>query len=732
MTQSIIGTPNNDILTSDSDTTFMHGLEGDDVITYLNESYAELHGASGDDNIYVIVPGLYVMGGTGHDKLSFIYSTSGVDIDQYNRLDTSDMDFDGVEGIEEIELSQFNDWLRADEEVQIVRGMGGDDYLLGFGQLLYDGGDGNDTIANAGVFQGNDTYLLDMTDTSRFISIENADGTIRKDLMYGDEGNNTLNGLSGDDVIEGRGGADILDGGEGIDTLSYSGSATAVAIDLELDIMLGGDAEGDHVSGFEIIRGSAHSDVLRGGNTTNNHISAIYGEDGDDILRPTGSGIILNGGNGKDIVSHSLWTSGVVVDMTASGGTGNTYIAIEQVNGSQYSDQISGTSSPETFIGFAGDDILRGRGGADLLDGRGGTDIATYSDSAEAVRIDLGIGLGSGGDAEGDRLISIENVNGSAFNDTLEGDGGANHFIGFAGDDTLRGRGGADILDGRDGIDVATYSTSTTGVHIDLALGQGFGGEAEGDRLISIEIVNGSMHDDTLEGGADDDTLRGFDGNDILRGRGGADVLDGRTGSDIATYSDSNAAVQVDLAYGTGTGGHAQGDQLISVEGVNGSAFDDVLQGSLSSDALRGFDGNDTLRGRDGNDILDGRNGKDVIVGGHGADLLLGGAGADRFVYSSITESTKTLSGRDTILDFSHTQGDRIDLSPVDANVTLSGNQTFTFIGTAAYSGTAGQVRYAITAEGTIVYADTDGDRISDMTILLNGNHALTAADFAL
>ncbi|WP_371998865.1 hypothetical protein P7L68_02585 (plasmid) [Tistrella mobilis] len=709
----------------------MEGLAGNDVITFGNDD-GLVYGGDGDDIIYLPLGYITTMdGGDGYDIISCEDSTTAITL-HYDPAGLQYSENDLTASIEEIRYTDFDDWISAPKTVQVLRGGGGDDYFRARGQRLYDGGEGNDTIAFAGIqtLDYGDWYLTDLSDPSRFISVENVMGVnYIKDWIIGSADNNVLQGLSGDDVIEGGAGADTMAGGAGRDTLSYAGSESAVYVDLAERVFTGGDANGDWASGFEILRGSDYNDMLGEVRSSTNWISEIYGGGGDDILRPVSMTIMLDGGEDWDTVSYSRWTSGVIVDMAESF---SKYINIEQINGTAYSDQLNGTNAVETFLGFAGDDILRGRGGADLLDGRGGTDIATYSDSAEAVRIDLGIGLGSGGDAEGDRLISIENVNGSAFNDTLEGDGGANHFIGFAGDDTLRGRGGADILDGRDGIDVATYSTSTTGVHIDLALGQGFGGEAEGDRLISIEIVNGSMHDDTLEGGADDDTLRGFDGNDILRGRGGADVLDGRTGSDIATYSDSNAAVQVDLAYGTGTGGHAQGDQLISVEGVNGSAFDDVLQGSLSSDALRGFDGNDTLRGRDGNDILDGRNGKDVIVGGHGADLLLGGAGADRFVYSSITESTKTLSGRDTILDFSHTQGDRIDLSPVDANVTLSGNQTFTFIGTAAYSGTAGQVRYAITAEGTIVYADTDGDRISDMTILLNGNHALTAADFVL
>ncbi|MAD37322.1 MAG: hypothetical protein CMO30_22120 [Tistrella sp.] len=411
---------------------------------------------------------------------------------------------------------------------------------------------------------------------------------------------------------------------------------------------------------------------------------------------------------------------------------GDILISIENVNGSAFNDVLEGDAGNNRLVGFSGDDVLRGRQGADFLDGRDGIDIATYSSSSVGVHVDLAMGRGFGGDAEGDQLVSIENVNGSTFDDVLEGDTGANHLIGFSGNDILRGRGGADILDGRDGIDIATYSTSSIGVRVDLASGRGFGGDAEGDQLVAIENVNGSTFDDVLEGDAGANHLIGFAGNDILRGRGGADILDGRHGIDIATYSTSDVGVRVDLALGQGFIGEADADRLISIENVNGSNFDDVLDGDANANHLIGFSGNDILSGRDGDDILDGRYGNDILIGGMGADRLAGGDGADIFRYISVGESTKVIANRDTIKDFSSSEGDRIDLSLIDANVNSPGAQSFTFIGTTAYTGSAGEVRYVLTSEGTIVYADIDGDRLSDLAILLEGNHALTGTDFIL
>ncbi|WP_372053339.1 type I secretion C-terminal target domain-containing protein (plasmid) [Tistrella mobilis] len=151
-----------------------------------------------------------------------------------------------------------------------------------------------------------------------------------------------------------------------------------------------------------------------------------------------------------------------------------------------------------------------------------------------------------------------------------------------------------------------------------------------------------------------------------------------------------------------------------SIEGLRGSAFNDVFSGDAKDNRLSGGDGDDALRGR------------------IGADILEGGNGADRFVYGSTADSTKDLAGRDTILDFSRTDGDRIDLSEIDADRGTAGNQAFTFIAFGAYSGTAGEVRIGASNGGLVVAADTDGDKVSDLVIFLEGVHGLTASDFIL
>jgi Ca2+-binding RTX toxin-like protein len=134
---------------------------------------------------------------------------------------------------------------------------------------------------------------------------------------------------------------------------------------------------------------------------------------------------------------------------------------------------------------------------------------------------------------------------------------------------------------------------------------------------------------DTILGYGGNDSIFGLGGNDVIEGGAGADYIDGGTGSDWARYLNSSAAVTVNLSFGTGTGGDAEGDTLVNIENVYGSGFDDTLIGSAASNQLRGNDGNDTLKGFGGADILFGVRGNDTLKGGGGADQLYGGDGDD-------------------------------------------------------------------------------------------------------
>ncbi len=145
---------------------------------------------------------------------------------------------------------------------------------------------------------------------------------------------------------------------------------------------------------------------------------------------------------------------------------------------------------------------------------------------------------------------------------------------------------------------------------------------------------------------------------------------------------------------------------------------------------LNGTSAANTINGTVAEDTINGQGGNDTITGGLGADWLTGGAGADRFVYNAAADSL--LAATDIIYDFSRSQGDKISLNPMDANSSASGNQNFAFIGTAAFSGVAGQLRYQQISGNTFVSGDVNGDGVADFMIQVNGAIAFVAADFIL
>ncbi|MCJ8053561.1 hypothetical protein GB928_016990 [Shinella curvata] len=165
---------------------------------------------------------------------------------------------------------------------------------------------------------------------------------------------------------------------------------------------------------------------------------------------------------------------------------------------------------------------------------------------------------------------------------------------------------------------------------------------------------------------------------------------------------------------------------------LKGAAGNDKLYGGAGSDKLYGGAGKDTLVGDSGNDVLKGDAGNDVLLGGAGADRLYGGAGADTFVFRSLSHSTTAASRRDTIYDFKPSEKDRIDLSVIDANTKVSGNQEFKFIKTADFHKKAGELRYEKTGGDTLIQGDANGDGKADFAILIDASVTLRLGDFIL
>lgn len=215
----------------------------------------------------------------------------------------------------------------------------------------------------------------------------------------------------------------------------------------------------------------------------------------------------------------------------------------------------------------------------------------------------------------------------------------------------------------------------------------------------------------------------------------GIDLGAYEVGSRSGTPDDTGG---VDSGTGGGTGsrvGTAGNDVLVGDEFANnlkgldgndtirGGLGDDTLFGGAGQDVLRGDGGNDSLQGGTGADELRGGEGNDLLVGGLGGDVLIGGLGSDRFVFATSVEARG-----DVIGDFWRSQGDKIDLSGIDANSRSAGNQKFDFIGEKEFGGVAGQLHY----KDGVLAGDTNGDKVADFQIAMAHGQWLGGADFIL
>jgi serralysin len=271
-------------------------------------------------------------------------------------------------------------------------------------------------------------------------------------------------------------------------------------------------------------------------------------------------------------------------------------------------------------------------------------------------------------------------------------------------------------------------------------------GTAKSETLNALDgVTNGA---DLIFGRDGNDNIYGLGGNDEIWGGHGADHIDGGSGIDTANYSDSGEDVIVNLSGGRCYFGTAEGDTLVGIENLTGSAYGDVLYGSSGvnvlrgmggSDHLEGYDGADTLHGGDGNDDLQGDGGKDTLhgdagndrlIGGGGTDTLVGGGGGDSFFWASVEGVDANTA--DVITDFNFAEGDHFYLSPIDADPSAAGNQAFTFIGSAAFSGTPGEINYVHANGDTLIQLQTGTSPDAEGVIRLAGIHIPEASWFVL
>ncbi len=307
----------------------------------------------------------------------------------------------------------------------------------------------------------------------------------------------------------------------------------------------------------------------------------------------------------------------VIRDITSAGD-----VEITSADGKSTIYGLNATPPGANISAGAGNDWVYAGPGHDNIDGGTGNNTLSYKYSNEGVTVDLSTGTAHGGYAEGDVIQNFSNIEGSRFADTLTG---------TSGDNTFYGSGGGDIIIGNGGVDTVDYSSSTTGVSVNLTTGVGSGGLAAGDTLIGISnLIGSATGNNTLIGNSGANVITGGAGNDFIDGAGGADTLIGADGDDTIVYRGS----EISIDGGTGTNTLALATAVVvnlanadqtSGDAVNVTNFQNVDASALSTGV--------SITGSAGVNVITGGSGADTIDGGGGADVIHAGAGNDLVTY---------------------------------------------------------------------------------------------------
>ncbi len=626
----------NDLLDGGLGNDFLRGYGGDDALL----------AGDGDDTL---------VGEDGNDRLE---GGEGADL------------LDGGAGADTLLGGEGNDQLDGGAGPDALAGGTGDDmYIVDSvaDSVVEAGNEGDD-----GVFSTVSHALADNVERLQLDGAASIDGTgnALANMIIGNAGANTLSGHAGNDVLAGRGGADHLLGGDGDDELQGDPSSSALALSLHGNDVLDGGA------GNDALFGGGGTDGLDGGEGND----TLYGDGGADVVMGGDGDDTLSGDNGVAVLAASEHgddtVDGGAGNDTLFGGGGNDALVGGSGDDTLYGDDSAlplAQHGADTLDGGTGNDQLQGRGGNDVyVFARGyGNDSVFDQDAtagnADRIRLD---GLNR-------QDVQLERESGTfnllvrvlASNETLTV---VNHFAvnegGFA-------EHAIETIQFADG-------TTLTGAQIAQATLQQVNGTAADDTITGSstgDVLRGLGGNDTISGGAGDDLLDGGPGDDVLYGGtgtnpgGGYDTFVFGRGSGQDTIIESPTDTDQDIIRLTGLLPHEvvftyQGvDLLISIEGTSdrlrvqgyfststgaveaivfadGQSFDknavtqrlitSTITGTANNDNLSGTTLNDRIDGGAGNDSIYAYGGNDIVTGGPGDDTLNGDTGNDTFVFA--------------------------------------------------------------------------------------------------
>lgn len=458
--------------------------------------------------------------------------------------------------------------------------------------------------------------------------------------------------------------------------------------------------------------------------TTSVDGSTMNAGSGEDLILPdgvvvstaTGSGIRASASDSDLLIMGKVFgqTYGVEMGSNADVDGRNTLTMMADSIASGY---YAGVRTVGKFAVIDNAGLIRGTGEAGIwVSNNEYTNAVTIRNTGTIQGVTAGIVVVGGAM----RLINYGRIAGGETNAAIQGGYAVDHI-------TNRG-----LIDGSIGTsssdDVVINRGTVTGP---VSMGEG------ADR---VDNRGGVIEGDITLGAGDDIYLPGAS----------AETVDAGLGTDWLDFRAATVAVTLALDASVNSGGWAAGDDFTGFENVVGSNLGDTLIGDDGANTLNGMRGADSINGLGGNDIIDGGSGadtlnggkgadtlkagtgNDILIGGVGTDVLRGDAGADQFRFDDADFGGTNETVADQITDFSHAEGDRIHLSLVDAKTATSADDAFTYIGSKAFTGVAGQLRSETGNGKTYVMGDTDGNAIADFWIVLTGTMTLVKGDFVL